>query len=171
MYRMLSRSSVRCRGGSSLAGSDVDGRLAFCASCPGRFPFGQHPCSVQKCDPGQLSGLDHQSWISSQQFHRLHVLDTSFAVFLCRQTHHAGRLIMKKRRVLVSSVAVIFLVIGAGVLALPGDEDTLGTPGFMNQGFNFHSNPLLQVGGPLERVLRLVPQVHDALWPPLPVLC
>jgi len=71
---------------------------------------------------------------------------------------------MTKRKLLLSGSALALLVVGGGAYFLSGEDDN-------GRGFNFHSNPVTRLGGPLEKSLQVVPPVHDALWPPLPVLC
>jgi hypothetical protein len=68
---------------------------------------------------------------------------------------------MTKRRMLLSGTGLALLLVAGGALSLSGSEND-------GQIFNVYSNPMTRLGGPVETTLRIVPPVHDAIWPPLP---
>ena len=66
---------------------------------------------------------------------------------------------MSKRRLLIGTGLALGLVV-CGTMRLSGSED--------GQSFNILANPMMRLGGPVEKTLQIVPPVHDAIWP-LPV--
>ena len=69
---------------------------------------------------------------------------------------------MSKRNLLIGTGLILGLVV-CGTMSVTGSDD--------GQGFNLYSNPLMRFGGPVEKTLQIVPPVHDAIWPPLPIFC
>lgn len=64
---------------------------------------------------------------------------------------------MTKRKLLLLGAGLVVLL-GAGALRMAATADE-------KQGFNLSANPMTQIGGPIETTLRIVPPLHDALWP------
>lgn len=69
---------------------------------------------------------------------------------------------MSKRRLLIGTGLALGLVV-CGAMSLNGSED--------GQPFNILANPVMKYGGTVEQTLQIVPPVHDAIWPPLPIFC
>ena len=76
--------------------------------------------------------------------------------------HDVGRE-MTKRRMLLSGTGLALLLIAGGTLSLSRGEDDVW-------GSNVYTHPMTRLGGPVETTLRIVPPLHDAIWPPLPNL-
>jgi hypothetical protein len=68
---------------------------------------------------------------------------------------------MTKRRMLLTGTGVALLLVAGVAVSHSGVEDDVW-------GFDAYSHPMTRLGGPVETTLRIVPPLHDAIWPPLP---
>jgi len=66
----------------------------------------------------------------------------------------------KRQLVLSAGLALVLLV--CGVLSIDGSADD-------DQWFRGARHPMLRLGGLVEKTLRIVPPMHKAIWPPMPV--
>ncbi len=65
---------------------------------------------------------------------------------------------MNKRRLWLSGMGLSLLLVTCGALNVTGSADD-------DAGFYDARHPVMRVGGPVEKTLRIVPFVHEAIWP------
>lgn len=68
---------------------------------------------------------------------------------------------MQTRTKLILIILVAVLAVGAIWNANRADADPWDAAGSSMTGY----------GGPFEKVLRIIPPLHDAIWPPLQIYC
>jgi hypothetical protein len=68
---------------------------------------------------------------------------------------------MNKRKLWLSATGLAILLVAGGALSVTRSTD-------IGSGINNTMHPVMRYGGPIEKTLRIVPPVHEAIWPTLP---